>query len=177
MTSVRELFYTVVKYYCVQPPTVGGALVTPKHFFELWIPFLQQFKQSWEKEQKLLARKRWRLKYDSCCDKFYYHGTVPELRKCRVLKWLLLNWDHSVALDWLVYYVRDYAWYCYSFSFTESKTSEQNAEVIIVFWLYISLLLGHNDHKSMIVLSPQKVYLSRTTYIQNVDKLFSSHAC
>ena len=58
MTSVRELFYTVVKYYCVQPPTVGGALVTPKHFFELWIPFLQQFKQSWEKEQKLLARKR-----------------------------------------------------------------------------------------------------------------------
>ena len=56
MDTVKDSFYTVVEYYCTRVEEENE--ISPKQFFSMWIPFLREFKELWEKEQKVLARQR-----------------------------------------------------------------------------------------------------------------------
>ena len=42
------VLYRLVDYYCAKPPA-GQSAVTMEHFFALWFPFVQDFRQYWER--------------------------------------------------------------------------------------------------------------------------------
>jgi hypothetical protein len=47
-----------VQYFFVKPKS-GDKVVTPEHFFSMWLSFCQEFKDNWKKEQQRIAKLRW----------------------------------------------------------------------------------------------------------------------
>lgn len=147
---VMELFHNVVDFYCVQPADLSSIGkeeeesegVSPRQFFSLWIPFLQQFKQSWEKEQLLLARKKWVISVQVwihwLC--LIYHCRLESLQTTKMSAAQLkpLSKNGLVSLPLLTLYLSPCTNIIVMYS-TEGKAEEQVAKEIMVEDLHVCL--------------------------------------
>lgn len=54
---LRCRYLQCVEYFCIKPKS-GEKEVAPKEFFGMWMPFCQEFKELWKREQKRISKER-----------------------------------------------------------------------------------------------------------------------